>query len=156
MKTLFLIFLIVSTPAFAQTTFYKCHNEGGVTEYSERPCSKDASPQYIENLTHTADPRPRKVEKTTKPTKALKKNTGDLCTDTANMAEDIMTARQNGADILDMYAIAANNKASEKLARALITAAFSASRFNTEKYKAQSITEFKTEAMLACLRIQQE
>jgi len=75
----------------------------------------------------------------------------------ASLAETIMTRRQEGADITQMYRIADGQvPVLKNLVEALVTAAYEKPRFSTDKIKRKTISEFKVDAMLMCRKARSE
>lgn len=77
--------------------------------------------------------------------------TMEFCTAMSGLGESIMTARQNNADIGDMFALAQRFTETSDLAVAMVTEAFNRPRFSTESNKQASIRDFKNEMFLVCL-----
>lgn len=61
-----------------------------------------------------------------------------LCKSLSSLAETIMTNRQDGVDMVDMYEIASNS-----MAQTMVTMAFDRPKFSSEQYRQGEVSRFK-------------
>lgn len=79
----------------------------------------------------------------------------DQCKLLGNLAETIMTKRQEGVDLTTMLNIAESQGTSEEVAnvsRKLVIAAYDSPEYSTQEYKERAIRKFKTEVMIECYK----
>lgn len=70
-----------------------------------------------------------------------------LCKSLSNLAEKIMTNRQSGVDMVDMYEIASNS-----IAETMVTMAFDRPRFSSEQYRQGEVSRFKNLWFRECIK----
>ena len=73
------------------------------------------------------------------------------CTMLHDVAEQIMIARQNGAPITKVIEL---SKAVPGI-KPLIIAAYKETKFNSEKYQQNAVSEFANQVYLACVEVEQ-
>lgn len=71
-----------------------------------------------------------------------------FCKEISELAETIMTNRQAGISMVQMIEVADGNK----MASALVVAAYEQPRYSTEAVQARTIGDFRDEAYLACFQ----
>jgi hypothetical protein len=70
----------------------------------------------------------------------------DHCKQLGVMAAKIMESRQVGVPLSNMMSIAADNE----LLKAMILSAYQSSRFSTDAYRQEAITDFRNEVEVMC------
>jgi len=126
---------------------YKCKVDGE-TIYSQSPCGDDAVVIRGSKQPESNDP----VQKQQEAAKLAEK-TGDHCILMENAAENIMRSRQAGVQMSEMMHMldSSGNKQAIRLNRALVTAAYSKTRWHTEKVIEREVQNFKEQAYKACV-----
>ncbi len=76
----------------------------------------------------------------------------EVCEKQANLAAQIMEIRQMGLPMSDQLAVSARHPNSKAIFDEMIIYAYSKPRFNTEKYRKDSISEFRNEVHFWCLK----
>jgi hypothetical protein len=76
------------------------------------------------------------------------------CATAAKAAERIMAKRQAGDDILELFEVidTAPGEEFKALLEGLATMAYDRPRYNTEEYRREAISEFKSRVMIECLK----
>lgn len=69
----------------------------------------------------------------------------ELCEQIQELAEVIMTARQDGAKLNDMMAASDN-----RLAHEIVIDAYKEARYNTPQFKLKAVNEFSNKWVLGC------
>jgi hypothetical protein len=70
-----------------------------------------------------------------------------LCKTLSNLAGTIMTSRQGGVDMVDMYEVASNS-----MAQTMVTMAFDRPKFSSEKYRQGEVSRFKNLWFKECIK----
>lgn len=78
------------------------------------------------------------------------------CDEIASLAETIMYSRQIGTPMRDMYKIAdeMGEGNGTTFIKEMVKAAFDKPRFSTEGYQKRAVTDFGSEAFMACIKDQ--
>lgn len=87
-------------------------------------------------------------------------NPDDVCSSISQLAQHIMTARQNGAPMSEMMGIVSKFKIDDKrtqavgldILREMVISAYDAPRFSGAKYQARQIQDFRDATYLACVK----
>ena len=132
-----LIVMCLSQFSFAGSV-YKCQGASG-TIYQASPCAGKAKTTIIGNLDKSSASNPNRT----------------VCDAAAAAAEAVMTARQNGVDMVKlMHNVTVNqeNEASKELAKAMVVSAYERSRYSTPEVQRSTIQDFKNENYLNCTK----
>ena len=79
----------------------------------------------------------------------------ESCQTTANLAEIVMTRRQEGVSIVEMVTIVKDMPIGSKereLTESILINAYGQPKFSTEEYIEEAITDFKNEVYLECAK----
>jgi hypothetical protein len=79
----------------------------------------------------------------------------DQCRILGELAETIMTKRQNGVDLIEMLdTVERQNSPSEvkNVTKKLIISAYDRGEYSSEEYKQRAIRRFKTKVMVECYK----
>jgi hypothetical protein len=73
------------------------------------------------------------------------------CTELSGTARAVMKARQNGVPMSKLMAVESGSKAFDDVMAEMVKDAFSKSKYDTEKFKKDSIQEFEDKWFALCI-----